>query len=80
MKLETVEGLYNKGFRTLGVVLAGEAEALEDEVEQLKKVNEAAMEIVKAVAHIGIDFGYGKYELESEKIDDARALCEANNS
>ena len=33
-------------------------------------------EIVKAVAHIGVDFGYGKYELESGKIDDARTLME----
>ena len=33
-------------------------------------------EIVKAVAHIGVDFGYGKYELEVGKIDDARTLME----
>ena len=33
-------------------------------------------EIVKAVAHIGVDFGYGKYELEAGKIDDARTLME----
>jgi hypothetical protein len=32
--------------------------------------------IVKAVAHIGVDFGYGKYELEPGIIDDARTLME----
>ena len=32
--------------------------------------------IVKAVAHIGVDFGYGKYELEAGIIDDARTLME----
>ena len=36
-------------------------------------------EIVKAVAHIGVDFGYGKYELEAGKIDDARTLMEQDN-
>ncbi len=34
------------------------------------------LSIIKAVAHIGIDFGYGKYELEQEFIDMARAICE----
>ena len=33
-------------------------------------------EVVKAVAYIGVDFGYGKYELEAGKIDDARTLME----
>jgi hypothetical protein len=32
--------------------------------------------IVKAVAHIGVDFGYGKYDLEAGIIDDARTLME----
>jgi hypothetical protein len=31
-------------------------------------------EIVKAVAHIGIDFGYGEYEVEQRHIDNARKL------
>jgi predicted adenine nucleotide alpha hydrolase (AANH) superfamily ATPase len=38
--------------------------------------NETAKEIIKAVAHIGIDFGYGKYELEDKWIDKARELLE----
>jgi hypothetical protein len=44
----------------------------EDRIAELK-------EIVKAVAHIGVDFGYGKYELEAGKIDDARTLMEQDN-
>jgi len=33
-------------------------------------------EIVKAVAHIGVDWGYGKFELNQEHIDKARKLYE----
>lgn len=33
-------------------------------------------EIVKAVAHVGIDFGYGTYELQQDIIDKARELYE----
>jgi len=36
------------------------------------------LELIKAVAHIGIDFGYGKYELEPEHIAKARQIYEAN--
>ena len=39
---------------------------------------EALEEIVKAVAHIGIDWGYGKFELEQRHIDQARKLDEAD--
>jgi hypothetical protein len=35
-----------------------------------------AMEIVKAVAHIGIDWGYGEYQLSAQDIDKARKLYE----
>ena len=42
---------------------------------QQKQIDEL-MEVVKAVAHIGIDFGFGKYELEQDKIDEARRLYE----
>ena len=44
-------------------------------VEMVERIAELE-EIVKAVAHIGVDFGYGKYELEAGKIDDARTLME----
>lgn len=33
-------------------------------------------EFVKAIAHIGIDWGYGKFELTTEHIDKARAFYE----
>ena len=36
------------------------------------------LELIKAVAHIGVDFGYGKYELEQEHIAKAREIYEAN--
>ena len=37
---------------------------------------ERMLAIIKAVAHIGVDFGYGKYELEQEYVDMSRAICE----
>ena len=36
--------------------------------------------VIKAVAHIGIDWGYGVYELEQKHIDMARKLYEADES
>jgi len=41
----------------------------QDEIDKLRV-------IVKAVAHIGIDFGYGTYELEEKYITQARELVE----
>lgn len=38
------------------------------------------LEFLKAVAHIGVDFGYGKYELEQTWIDLARRHYEASES
>ena len=35
---------------------------------------ESYREIVKAVANIGADFGYGEYALEQKHIDDARKI------
>jgi len=34
-------------------------------------------ELIKAVAHIGVDFGYGKFELTKEHIESARSLYES---
>jgi len=34
------------------------------------------MEIIEAVAHVGIDFGYGVFELNKEHISKARELYE----
>lgn len=44
--------------------------------EEDLKDKEIMLSIIKAVAHIGVDFGYGKYEIEQEYIDMARAICE----
>lgn len=32
------------------------------------------LEIVKAVAHIGVDFGYGAYQLTPDMIEKARKI------
>tara|TARA_R110000824_G_scaffold18658_2_gene73510 strand:- start:147 stop:518 length:372 start_codon:yes stop_codon:yes gene_type:complete len=45
-------------------------------VSEPEWVGEDVQEIIKAVAHIGIDWGYGVYELEQDKIDKARVLYE----
>ena len=37
---------------------------------------ERMVSIIKAVAHVGVDFGYGEYEIEKEYIDMARAIIE----
>ncbi len=47
---------------------------LAEEICTLRDKLAEVEEIVKAVAHIGIDFGYGKYELEQKYIDKAREL------
>jgi hypothetical protein len=50
---------------------------MEDETATISKSGLDRMHsIIKAVAHIGVDFGYGKYELEPEFIDMARAIFE----
>jgi hypothetical protein len=62
--------------------ILGVEQANEDvhaEWEKAKALNTEFKEIVAAVAHIGVDFGYGKYELEAGKIDDARTLMEQEN-
>lgn len=43
-----------------------------------KNDKERMLDVIKAVAHIGVDFGYGKYELEPEHIAKAREIYEAN--
>lgn len=48
----------------------------EQKKKEKEKEKERMLSIIKAVAHIGVDFGYGKYEIEQEHIDMARAICE----
>jgi len=38
------------------------------------------MELIKAVAHIGLDWGYGEFKLTDEHIKKARAIYEAQGS
>ena len=47
--------------------------------QDLERKLEEARELIKAVAHIGIDWGYGKFELNQDHIDKARKLYEAHD-
>ena len=47
------------------------------EIERLKKALAEAMPILKAVAHIGVDFGYGPYQVEEKFIQSSRAFLDA---
>lgn len=49
---------------------------LEAEIEALQARAASVAPIIKAVAYIGIDFGYGAYEMEQKHIDSARVLHE----
>ena len=44
-----------------------------------KKQSAELEEIVKAVAHIGVDFGYGEFELDDSHIKKARELLEKSD-
>ena len=63
--------VYQQGTWYICSDISGEFRSLAD-IARIAELEE----IVKAVAHIGVDFGYGKYELEAGKIDDARTLME----
>ena len=54
-------------------------EALEVENVSGYVLNSRMLSIIKAVAHIGVDFGYGEYELEQEHIAMARAILKESN-
>lgn len=41
---------------------------------------EDCKKLVEAVAHIGVDFGYGKFELDDEHVSKARELLETLNA
>lgn len=47
-----------------------------DKIKSLERQLAEARELIKAVAHIGIDWGYGKFELSQDHIDKARELYE----
>ena len=63
--------------RVMNVMGDEEGSVVMEYIDKLKNSGcPEAMEIVKAVAHIGIDWGYGKFELTSDHIDKARSLYE----
>jgi len=45
-------------------------------IDVLERQLAEARDLIKAVAHIGIDWGYGKFELNQDHIDKARKLYE----
>jgi len=53
---------------------------LEAERDALQALVDAADPIIEAVAHIGVDFGYGAYELEEKHIHASRVLIDQKES
>ena len=48
-----------------------------EEIDRLRVRSEyvsVPIDLIKAVAHIGVDFGYGDYQLEKEHIEKAREI------
>lgn len=81
----------NKGKLCSGLELQNLAEsaivfANRDYENQNKKLEEVASklsefrEIVKAVANIGVDFGYGEFQLDDNHIKTARLLLEKEDA
>ena len=66
----TTEGLHSKS------AIAAELAFRDEEVSTLKKKIEVVMNLINAVAHVGVDCGCGKYTLTDEMIAEARALSE----
>jgi len=56
--------------------LRGNNKTLQAAIADREAEIEAQEEIIKAVAHIGVDFGFGVYALEQKHIDAARKLLE----
>jgi hypothetical protein len=53
-----------------------EAKKLEDKAAELEELLKETGEICDAVAHVGVDFGYGVYVLEDSVIHRARLILE----
>jgi archaellum component FlaC len=50
--------------------------ALIDEIETLERQIKSCRQIVESVAHVGINFGQGPWEIQQSEINDARKLLE----
>jgi hypothetical protein len=59
------------------LMVSGESRGVVKATEEFKEQIVELEEIVKAVAHIGIDFGYGVYEIETKHIESARQYFSA---
>ena len=44
------------------------------EIKTMREALDKCKPIIEAVAHIGIDFGYGEYKLESKHVTNSREL------
>lgn len=69
---EILSILSEKCSQWSGFNISGSIATNESPDSSLDKGN--LLEIAKAVAHIGVDFGYGKYEIEDQYIRLARSL------
>jgi hypothetical protein len=52
------------------------ATAFAKRLDEKQNKLDVAMNLINSVAHIGVDFGYGKYELTDEMIAEARLSIE----
>ena len=62
-----------------GLLCGYDAKITEGIVADLQNEIEVAMNLINAVAHVGVDCGYGKYTLTDEMIAEARLLSENYN-
>lgn len=70
----------NRGYDDIDLEAQKDPEAvmtnLIEDIKVLKEFHEPMFETVKLVAHIGVDFGYGKFNLSDDHIKNARVLLE----
>ena len=77
--LKLIEALLLEATTTGGTKELDCEQVLRDAMDIIIELGEKldfAMDIVKAVAHIGVDFGYGKFEIGEYHIERARDACE----
>jgi len=42
------------------------------------ELSDEVLEVIRAVAHIGVDFGYGEFQLDGTHVEKARAIIKAS--
>jgi len=65
--------LHNDGS---GLLCGFDKDLTEEIVKEIQNDLDVAMNLINAVAHVGVDCGYGKYTLTDEMIAEARSLSE----